>query len=394
MHAELERRRGQATGAPAPVADDPPTVAAATEPAPDARATAPRRLPSRVAVGLGAAAITAGSFTAGALLLGGGDERAAGTPLPAVARNPVQPAAGQGGRGTLAGAVYAKASPAVVAITTGSGSGTGFLIDRDGTLVTNAHVVESASRVTVRFGAQGRRLSGEVLGSDPSSDLAVVRLNRSEVPRGVTPLPFADSRNVHIGDLAVAVGNPFGLDRTATEGIVSGLGREIRAPNGFQIDDAIQTDAPINPGNSGGPLLDESAHVIGVNSQIATAGAGGGNVGIGFAVPSNTVRQVVPELARGRTIERAWLGVQTAAVPSGDGARIAATVANGPAERAGVQQGDVVVAIDGVRVIDPADVSRIVNAQRAGDTISLRVQRGGQEIPIRVRLGVRPASTP
>src|SRR5207244_1018747 len=138
-------------------------------------------------------------------------------------------------------------------------------------------------------------------GVDPSSDLAVLSIDPRTIPSGVQPLQLADSRNVQIGDNVVAIGNPFGLDRTATEGIVSGLGRHIQAPNGFGIPSVIQTDAPINPGNSGGPLLDTSAHVIGVNSQIATAGSEG-NVGIGFAVPSNTLRQVVPRLEKGETV--------------------------------------------------------------------------------------------
>ena len=208
------------------------------------------------------------------------------------------------------GAVYASASPAVVSIRAGSATGTGFLIDRDGRVVTNAHVVEGNDRVEVRFGADSDSIEGQVRGTDPSSDLAVVEIDPGKVPAGVTPLRLADSRDVQVGDVAIAIGNPFGLDRTATEGIVSGVGREIQAPNGFSIDSVIQTDAPINPGNSGGPLLDESGRVIGVNSQIETGGSQG-NVGIGFAVPSNTVREVVPALTRGEQIERAYLGVQT-----------------------------------------------------------------------------------
>src|SRR5205814_257995 len=159
------------------------------------------------------------------------------------------------------------------------------------------------SRVLVRFGQEQTSLDGKVIGSDPSSDLAVVSIGANSVPKAVKPLQFADSRAVQVGDTAIAIGNPFGLDRTATEGIVSGLGRRIQAPNGFEIDQAIQTDAPINPGNSGGPLLDDSGRVIGVNSQIETGGGtSGGNVGIGFAVPSNTVRSVVPILEKGKNV--------------------------------------------------------------------------------------------
>ena len=341
-------------------------------------------------VALVAAAAAAVGATAAILAVGGGGSSDAPATLPAVSRAPVRPSGGQ----TAAGKIYNAASPAVVSIRTGAGSGTGFLVSRDGTLVTNAHVVGSAANVTVRFGAQGRSLDGRVMGTDPSSDLAVVRIDSANVPAAANPLQFADSRQVHVGDTAIAIGNPFGLDRTATEGIVSGLGREIQAPNGFQIDDVIQTDAPINPGNSGGPLLDDTGRVIGVNSQIATAGASGGNLGIGFAVPSNTVRVVVPRLERRERIAHPWLGVQTSAPLSGNGALVASTVGGGPAERAGVQPGDVITAVDGHAVAAPDDVSRAVNGKRPGDQVRLDVRRDGRHIALTATIGTRPAQVP
>ena len=283
---------------------------------------------------LAAAAIAGGAFAAGMLLDGGRDSGP--DPLPAVASEPIKPHRGE----TRAGAIYAAASPAVTSIRTNVGEGTGFLIDHEqGMLVTNAHVVGTATHVLVRFGQDGDAIDGDVLGVDPSSDLAVVSVDPDRVPRGAKALRFADSRAVEVGDLVVAIGNPFGLDRTATEGIVSGLGRSIQSPNGFAIDDVIQTDAPINPGNSGGPLLDDGANVIGVNSQIATAGVAG-NIGIGFAVPSNTVRQIVPRLERGEAIPRPWLGVTTtpASPTHPDGAEVADVVAGGPADAAGVRE--------------------------------------------------------
>jgi putative serine protease PepD len=339
-------------------------------------------------VGVVAAVAAVGAFGAVVLIDGNGG----GSPsLPAASgRAVVKQSRGQ----TRVGAVYAAVSPAVVSVSTGSGSGTGFLIDRDGTIVTNEHVVGSSKRVTVRFGPRGRRLDGDVLGTDQSSDLAVVAIPASDLPADASPLRFADSGEVEIGDTAIAVGNPFGLDRTATEGIVSGLGREIQAPNGFQIDDVIQTDAPINPGNSGGPLLDDGGRVIGINSQIATSGASASNSGIGFAVASNTVREVVPRLKGGQPIKRAWLGVETASRKDGDGAQVGATISNGPAARAGVQQGDVITQIDGQRVVDGADVSRRVNGKQPGDTLTITVQRGGREVTIHVTLGVRPERVP
>jgi putative serine protease PepD len=348
------------------------------------------RLSTAAAVALAAAAVAAGAFAAGALLNGHEDKP---QPLPAVSGKPVQPGRGK----TPAGKIYAQASPAVVSIRTDVGSGTGFLVDNRGTLVTNAHVVGNSDRVVVKFGPNGHSLDGEVKGTDPSSDLAVVHIDAGSAPRGAKPLQFADSRQVQVGDTAIAIGNPFGLDRTATEGIVSGIGREIKAPNGFSIDEVIQTDAPINPGNSGGPLLDDTGRVIGVNSQIATAGNSQGNVGIGFAVPANTVREVVPRLERGDKIARPWLGVETSdpTDPSAPpGAEVTNVIPGGPAELAGVEQGDVVTEIDGQPVNDADAVSRIVNGKEPGDTIDVRVDRSGQDIGLTVKLQNRPARTP
>ena len=203
---------------------------------------------------------------------------------------------------TPVGAIYRSASPAVVSIVADAGpgraSGTGFVLNRAGTIVTNAHVVGNDRVVRVGFGRRARATLGRVVGREPSVDLAVVRVHPRRT-RHLRPLLLADSDRARVGDLAVAIGNPFALNRTATAGIVSALGRHVRAPNGVNIDDAIQTDAPINPGNSGGPLLDSRGRVLGVTSLIATTGASRGNVGIGFAVPANTVRDVLPRLIRG-----------------------------------------------------------------------------------------------
>jgi putative serine protease PepD len=379
-----------------------PTVVA---PRPSAGATAadpPRTPMSRRRIAAVATvtilAIGGGAFAAGALL-DNGDSPSKGiahpAALPAVSSKPITPTRGQ----TRAGTIYAQDSPAVVSIRTSQGSGTGFLIDNDGTLVTNDHVVETNQTVQVKFGTDGRTLRGDVKGTDPSSDLAVVHIDPSSIPAGAKPLQFADSSGVSVGDVAIAIGNPFGLDRTVTEGIVSSLGRTLQAPNGFQIDGVIQTDAAINPGNSGGPLLDDGGKVIGVNSQIATNGVSNGNVGIGFAVPSNTVRQVLPGLKLGRTVQHAWLGVQigtpTSLSPSTpSGAEIGSVTTGGPAEDAGLQAGDIVTDIDGQSISDASALSTYINTKAPGDKISVTVQRNGQSEKVTVTLANRPAKVP
>ncbi len=205
-----------------------------------------------------------------------------------------------------------------------------------------------------------------------------------------------------VGDSAIAIGYPLGLDRTVTAGIISGLGREIKAPNGFNIDKVIQTDAPINPGNSGGPLLDAKGRVVGVNSQIATDGAGEGNVGIGFAIPSNTVREIVPQLEAGQTVAHPFLGVSTSVSPAGTpGALIRQITAGSPASKSGLRAsssssgegGDLIVAVDGKPVGSPDDVISIVSEKKPGDRITVVALRNGDRVSIDVTLGTRPGTT-
>jgi putative serine protease PepD len=379
-------------------AEDPlaePTAGVAHEADTEQRGGVLRRSP--FAVALVVAILAAGGLFAGSLIAGGGDDQpqSAKAPdaLPSVDSKPLKPRKGQ----TRAGAIFEAASPAVLSVRAGNASGTAFLVDSDGTVVTNDHVVDQNKRVLVRFGRDGSAIDADVLGVDPSSDLAVLSIPKSAIPKGVKPLEFADSRNVRVGDLVIAIGNPFGLDQTATQGIVSALGRDIEAPNHYTINNVIQTDAPINPGNSGGPLLDDSAHVIGVNSQIATGGSGSqGNVGIGFAVPSNTVRQVLPILKRGGTVKRAYLGVQTSTPESGlgaSGAQIASTVPSGPAASAGLRVGDVIKRVGGERILDPTQLSNLVSAKQPGDRVSVVVERNGASQTFEVTLGTRPAST-
>jgi putative serine protease PepD len=380
-------------------ASDAPARVTASPDYDDPNAPQPKRMTKgRVAafVTFAVLAVGGGAFAAGELIDNGDDgatKVARPAALPAAPSKPITPTRGR----TRAGTIYAQASPAVVSIRNGQGSGTGFLIDNEGTLVTNDHVVETSKNVQVKFGTDGRTISGDVKGVDPSSDLAVVHIDPSSIPSGAKPLQFADSTGVSVGDVAIAIGNPFGLDRTVTEGIVSSLGRTLQAPNGFQIDDVIQTDAAINPGNSGGPLLDDGGKVIGVNSQIATNGISSGNVGIGFAVPSNTVRQVLPGLKDGRTIEHAWLGVETAQAVTGSstaGAQIASVVTGGPAESGGLQAGDIVTQIDSRHIDDPTDLSSYINSKAPGDHIKLTVDRNGSKQSVDVTLKNRPEKVP
>jgi S1-C subfamily serine protease len=294
----------------------------------------------------------------------------------------------------------------------GQATGSGFVIGEDGHVLTNAHVVEGASKIEVSFNDRNT-LDARLLGSDTSTDVALLKVNASK--KLLRPLALGDSSKVEVGDAVVAIGNPFGLDRTVTTGIVSALQRKLEAPNGFTIDNVIQTDAAINPGNSGGPLLDSLGRVIGINSQIATGGAGGGSIGIGFAVPSNTAKQVSDQLKEKGRVEHAFLGISGVPItksmaenlnlPTDEGVLI--QQASGPARKAGVKGGDtpvslggadivlggdVIVAIDGKKVRSMDDVIRVVNTKKPGDEVSLELLRGSDRRTVKVKLGNRPAS--
>jgi len=361
----------------APTAEEPPP-----RPAPPPRSASRARLWPMLAPLLVIVALAAGTGTWLVARNNNDDRPSAARALPATEG----PLPGLKQSGNSVSQIYRAASPAVVSVRSGGGEGTGFVVESDGTIVTNEHVVGSAQSVQVRFGDHGATVDAEVLGADASSDLAVLKVAASNVG-GITPLKLADSDAVKVGDQVVAIGNPFGLDRTATSGIVSAIGRQIEAPDGFSIDKVIQTDAPINPGNSGGPLLDTQGKVIGINSQIA--GGSGGNVGIGFAVPSNKVREVIPPLAKGTTIERPYLGVST--TESAQEVTVAEVKPGGPAEQAGLRTGDVVVAVDGKNVGEASDVAAAIAGKRPGDTVAIEVRRGGQSQTVEVELGTRPA---
>jgi putative serine protease PepD len=309
--------------------------------------------------------------------------------------------------------VYANAYKSVVEITA-SGSetnqfggqqgqqqaqGSGFVYSSDGIVVTNQHVVDGSSSFSVRFW-DGSTHRAELVGTDPSTDLGVLRVDAPESL--LVPLTLGNSSSLEVGDEVAAIGSPFGLEGTLTTGVVSALHRQMTAPNDFTINDSIQTDAAINHGNSGGPLLDTRGRVIGVNAQIESDS--GGNDGIGFAIPSNTVRSIVDQLVEDGNVEHAYLGVQISAVDNG----VAVTEVRSatPAEDAGLRAstgtetvdgvevptgGDVILAVDGDPVTTSAELQSAVDAKQPGDTMTLTVVRDGKRRTVEVTLAARPS---
>ena len=302
--------------------------------------------------------------------------------------------------------IYDRASKAVVEIsaqttssfgTRAQAQGSGFVYDRKGNIVTNQHVVAGASSIAVSFW-NGAERSARLVGSDPSTDLAVLHV---DAPRSLlVPLGLADSSAVDVGDPVLALGSPFGLEGTVTSGIVSALHRRMTAPNDFPIANTIQTDAAINHGNSGGPLLDRQGRVIGVNAQIESES--GGSDGVGFAIPSNTVRLIARQLISTGEVVHAYLGVRMTGVPSG--VAITTVVADTPAATAGLRAatgtevvdgqelptgGDVIVAFDGETVSSPEALQSAVDARRPGDRVSIAILRGGVRRTVEATLGKR-----
>ena len=292
----------------------------------------------------------------------------------------------------------------------GEATGSGFVIDDDGHILTNAHVVEGANEIEIQGEDEGDLRTAEVVGMDPSSDVALLKLDEAD---GLTPLELGESSKVQVGDAVVAIGNPFGLDRTVTTGIVSAKQRLIQAPNGFSISDVIQTDAAVNPGNSGGPLLDSAGRVIGINSQIATQG--GGNSGVAFAVPIETAREVAEQLIDDGSVERAYIGLSGGSLTADAaealnldvdrGILVESVVQNGPAAEAGIEGsdgevtvgrdsfpagGDVITKLDGEPLEGMDELIAAVNEGSPGDRVTLTVLRGDSERDVAVTLGKRP----
>ena len=342
----------------------------------------------------GAALVGAGGATAVAVALG---EDSVDTPAQVTVSN-ASPAASSGT--SIVGQIYKRTSAAVVEITVtssgqatpfgdGQGSqqaqGSGFVYDMQGHVITNQHVVDNAQSVSVRL-ANGKSYPATVVGSDPSTDIAVIDVDAPASE--LRPLTLADSSAVEVGDGVIAIGSPFGLEQTVTTGIVSALHRQITAPNNFTIDNAIQTDAAINHGNSGGPLLDLDGKVVGVNSQIESDS--GGNDGIGFAVPSDTVGKTADAIISGGSVQHAYLGVATE--DASGGARLAEVRSGTPASRAGLRSGDVVTKFDSTAVASADELRRLVDAKNPGDKVQVTVRRNGKSITVDVTLGTRPSA--
>ena len=317
--------------------------------------------------------------------------------------------------------VYKSLSPGVAFITStsiqqgfwgdvqeGKGSGSGSVIDNQGHILTNYHVVEGAQKLTVSLGGD-KTYPARYVGGDPDTDLAVIKIDPPS--SGLTIVPLGDSDKLSVGQKVLAIGNPFGLDRTLTTGVISGLQRPIRARNNRPIDAAIQTDASINPGNSGGPLLDKFGKMIGINSQILSPA--GGSVGVGFAVPVNTAKRVIPQILQYGEVRRPKIGAGLLSVgdlrergiqlPVESGLLVRNTTPGGSAQRAGLRGltqdangevivGDIITSIDGEKVNDMDDLYRFLDKKQFGDTVQVQILRSGKTQVLPVKLVQESAS--
>jgi putative serine protease PepD len=300
--------------------------------------------------------------------------------------------------------IYDQATPGVVDITVVSPSGggqfgfggsqqtqaegTGFVYDTKGDIITNAHVVDGATSIKVQF-KDGKTVSAKLVGEDQSTDTAVIKV---DLPASeLHPLTIGSSASVQPGQEVVAIGSPFGLAETMTAGIVSAVDRTITAPNNFSISGAIQTDAPINHGNSGGPLLSTSGQVIGVNAQIDSDS--GGNDGVGFALPIDTVKSVADTLIAGGKVEHAYLGIHVSDVSDNGGAKVDSIVSGSPADKAGLQVGDVITSVGGKPVTSSDELTAAVNSYKPGDKATLSLKRNGSSKSVGVTFGTRPSSS-
>lgn len=381
------------------------------------------------------AALIGGTIVAVALLVldvgGGGTTTTVVQQAPVASPSGTSAAAAAERGGLTAHDIYERDAPGVVHIRSevkasastspfgtdqgGEATGTGFVIDAEGHILTNYHVVADATSVDVGFD-DNRVVTARVLGTDATNDLALLQVEADGLK--LAPLQLGDSKTAQVGDPVLAIGNPFGLDRTLTTGVVSALQRQITAPNGFTIQHVIQTDAPINPGNSGGPLLDAAGRVLGINSQIISSGAGNGNVGIGFAVPINTAKKLLPQLKQTGSVVHAYLGITGATIDASladlqlkvsKGVLVQTVESDGPASKAGLHGGtiesqlggarimlggDVIQSFDGDAVDSMSDLTADIAQHKPGDRIRLGILRSGDAKQVTVTLGTAPRTAP
>ena len=363
----------------------------------------PQRGRRSLAVLLATTALLGGATSTGVLALAGAFKYSGSSTTTVL-----QASSGTSSTGLQAKAIYASASQGVVEITaTGTGTsqpgpfgggssqstatGSGFVVDAQGHIVTAAHVVDGASSIKVTF-ADGTTRTARLTGKDNATDVAVLKVD----PAGLTlhPLALGSSAALKAGDAVAAIGSPFGYENSISTGIVSGLDRTIKAPNGYSVAHALQTDAALNPGNSGGPILDSGGRVVGIADQIATSGSADQSAGVGFAVPIDLVANELSQLEAGQTVKHAYLGVSTADVPGTTGALIGAVTSGGPAASAGLKAGDVVTSIDGKAITGPSDVVAAVAGHKPGDRVKVTARRGSGTVSVTVTLGTQPTSRP
>ncbi|MGI9621820.1 MAG: S1C family serine protease [Acidimicrobiales bacterium] len=393
-----------------PVVVSPPTAPPGADPSPVSNT--PRRIGKIVAAGVGVVLLTGVGFAAGAQfaddntnsdpitatqLAAASDEAdtnsapETATEAPTEAQEaeiPVRPGPVIDDEAEPVAAVAAAVAPSVVRIDTGSGTGSGIIYDESGLIVTNAHVIGEASQVTIQL-ADGTRAEGEVIGADPSVDIAVLQIDADlEFEVAI----FAPTRTVETGQLAVAIGSPFGLDQSVTGGYISAVNRAIANTNVADgtptVVEMLQTDAPINPGNSGGALADRQGRVVGVNTSIRTDGTTQGNLGVGFAIPSDTAILVAGRIVNGESLESGFLGVSGQDPLTGSpGALITEVVVGGPAEAAGLSSGDLIVSVDGEPVDGMTELAAKVRLATPGTVVTVQVLRDGAPAVLEVTLG-------
>jgi S1-C subfamily serine protease len=381
-------------------------------------------------------AVIGGGIAVGAIAIAGGLNSNTTTTVTTLQSAPAAPTnASQVTKGLTPHEIYVRDAPGVAYVTStvvqksespflfgqeaqrqGVATGSGIVINANGTILTNYHVIENAIKVTVSF-EQGKTVEAQVVGKDPSNDLAVLRIPTD----GLTlhPLTLGDSSTAQVGDPVYAIGNPFNLQRTLTTGVVSALQRQLTSPNGFTIDNVIQTDAPINPGNSGGPLLNAAGQVIGINSQIETGGSGDGSVGIGFAVPIDKAKSEITQLEKGGTLRGAYLGLTSLTIdgslsalnlPVKSGALVQSVQKGTAAEKAGIKGGtttteggqiavggDIIVGIEGKPVNSSEELANDIGAKKSGETIKVEILRPSgsgkyEHKTVSATLGERPNS--